>query len=126
CGFDEVRATGLVEHAARRADNESAAVLRLAVLHGERDVASLCADAGDEERHIANDLANLGELPWVRRADHEHAVATRVPLARRKLSDDVVEPLAADLQILNVPRAGIGRAAEDDDALVVVLQEGFE
>ena len=38
----------------------------------------------------------------------------------------MVEPPRSDLEILQIARAGIGGAAEDEDALVLVTQERLE
>src|SRR5262249_32301751 len=92
-----------------------------------RYIPALRANAGHQERHFPDDLANLRELARIRRADDEQAVAARVPLLRGKLCDDVIEAaVARDLQVLNIPRTRTRGAAENDDALVCVLQERLE
>ena len=102
-------------------------VARVPVLHGLRDIAALRADAGHEERHVADDLAHLRELARIRRADDEHAVAAGIPALRGQLGDRRDTACAPPTsQILHVPRAGIRRAAQDDDALVLMLQERLE
>src|SRR4029077_512676 len=79
------------------------------------------------ERRAAPDQgAYLGQLARVGGADHQQAVAARVPASRGELGHRLVQRAAADVEILQVARPGVGGAAQDDDAAVGVLQERLE
>ena len=51
------------------------------------DVAALRADAGHQQRHVADQRTHLSEFARIRRADHQRAIAVRVPVARDELRD---------------------------------------
>src|SRR5262249_18904290 len=109
------------------ADHESGAIGRLAVDHRGCDVATLRTHSRYEERHEPYDFANLGQLTRVRCPYHQETVASRVPLARRKLCDHLVQLApSTHLQILQVSGARVGRPAQNDHTLVLTLEEGLE
>ena len=98
----------------------------LAVAHHLGDIPALGADARHQERHVAGERAHLREFCRIGGADHQRAVAARVPALRGQLRDDLVQLAPADLQVLQVAGAGIGGAAQDDDAAVLVRQERLQ
>src|SRR3982750_1564921 len=92
----EIGAAAGVKNRARGADHETGPVFRRAVANDCLDIAALRTDAGHEERHLANDRAHVLELAGIRRTDDEKAVAVRVPVARGRLRDVLVELFSAD------------------------------
>ncbi len=124
----EVLPRGGVENAPRGADDEPGPGGSLSVTHHLGDIAALRADAGHQERHLTDDPPDLGQLLRIGGADHQQAVAARVPAGRRQLRHDVIEPPAAlaDHQILQVARARVRGPAEHHDAAILAPQEGLE
>ena len=92
------------------------AIGALPVRTARADVAALRTHAGHQKRHVPGDRAHLGQLVRIGRAHHEEAVAARIPAAGGQLRHHFVELAAADVQILQIAAAGIGGAAQHDDA----------
>ncbi len=125
-GFGVVRAFGGEDDATGRVDDHALATLGFASGDGLLDIATLGADARDEDWHVADDLADFTEFLGARSANDERAVSVLVPLGRHLAGDDLVERFAVHAQILELARAGVGRAAEDNDALVGSREERLE
>ena len=87
-------------------------------------IAALCADTGHQQRHLrTDDFAHAGEFVRARGADHQTAVVVRIPFAGGKLGDVLVQMLpVGQREVLQLPCAGVGRAAEHEHALVAVFQ----
>ncbi len=63
-------------------------------------ITALGAHARDQERDISGEGANLRQFPRIGGADHQRAIATAVPAARRQLRHDFVQFAAPGLKIL--------------------------
>src|SRR5690606_13496104 len=97
-----------VEDGAGGADHEAGAVGAPGVLHHGLDVAALGADARDQEGQVADDRAHLVQLLRPGRADDQHAVAVRVPLACDRLGHVLVQRQAVGGDdVLEVGGAGV-------------------
>ena len=90
------------------------------------EIGSLRADAGKQERHFGGDGAHLGKLARIGRPHHQKTVAVGIPAPHRKLRHHDKEFATADVKILQIAGAGIGRAAQDEHAALLVAQEGLE
>ena len=84
----------------------------------------MCADAGNEYRHVAYDSAHFGEFFRIGRADHEAAFTFGIPSLGHEPCDMLVErhvgAVGAHRERLQFVAAGVGRAAQDDRALAGV------
>ena len=78
------------------------------------DVATLLADAGDEDRQVAGDLAHRGELRRVGRPDDQSALAELGPAGGDHLGDTLVQRAAGDVEVLQLARAGVARPADGE------------
>src|SRR5688572_28634014 len=78
----KILAVRRVQDRPRRADHQPRAVGGLARGEQCRHVAALRTDAGHQKRHITDERTHLGQLLRPGRADHEHAIAVRVPFVR--------------------------------------------
>jgi len=103
-GVGEVVAIRRVQDRARRTHDQAGAIGGLRVAHHRLDVAALRADAGHEERNVADNRAHLAQLFRPGRADDQRAVAVAVPLAGDFFGDVLVERASVDLEILQVAR----------------------
>ncbi len=125
-GDGEMLVAAGVEDGTRRIDHQAGAAGGAAGRHGRFDVAALGADARHQQRHVADDRAHAGDLGREGGADDEADLAAAVPFAGSEAGDALVEPLlgagAADVEELQVGAAGVGGAAEQDDALVGIGQ----
>src|SRR5690606_21360049 len=112
-----------VEDGAGGADHEAGAVGAPGVLHHGLDVAALGADARDQEGQVADDRAHLVQLLGPGRADHQHAVAVRIPFARDRLGHVLVQRQAVGGDdVLEIGGAGVRGPAQHHHALVGALQ----
>ena len=87
----EVIGGARIQNATRRADDEARAIGGLAVAHRQSNITSLCPDSRHEERHDADDVTDFSQLLRIRRADDQQAIAPRIPVARRKLCNYLVQ-----------------------------------
>ena len=117
-----VAATG-VDHRARSVDDEARAL----AVATDRDrcfhVTALRADAGHQERHVADDFAHIGNHLRHGRADHEAHVVVAVPLVGRELRDTQVQGFSIDHLLLQIGPTFVRSAAEQDHALVGIFRE---
>src|SRR5471032_3704917 len=107
-----------VNDGARGADHHAHAASRLARAYRGGNVATLGADAGPQQWHVADDGAHLRQFFRESRAHHQSALAALVPLARHQARHALVQWFAIGLQELQVRAAWIGGAAQDDHATV--------
>ena len=81
------------------------------------EVAALGADAGHEDRQVADDAAHRAELLGVRRADDEAALAELAPSASATIvGHPLVQRRAADVEVLQLAAARVARAAQREHA----------
>src|SRR3546814_12751887 len=79
---------------------------------------ALRTDARDQQWHVADDRAHLAQLFRPGRADDQRAVDVAVPVAGDALGDALVQRAAANVQVLEIARAGVGGLAKETHALV--------
>jgi hypothetical protein len=116
-----------VEHGARGADDDRP-VRPPAGAHRGLGVAALRADARDQQRQRRRQFAHARDLGRVGGAHHQAQLAAAVPLAGGQPRDVLVQQPLAALQPLRlqVVAAGVGGAAQQDQALAVVAQVGLD
>ena len=94
CGLGVVFVGAGVDDGARGVDDDAAAVRGLSGLHGGGEVAALCPDAGDQQRHVADDGAYLRDFIREGGADDEGALTMGIPFVGDFVRDDLVQRLA--------------------------------
>jgi hypothetical protein len=77
----------------------------------------LGADAGHEQRHVAHNFTDAGDLGREGGADHQTDLAGGVPLVGCQSGDALVQSLIANIEELQVGATRVGGAAEQDDPL---------
>ena len=74
------------------------------------------ADAREQDRQIAGELADPGQLGRVRGADDEPGVTERLPAGGHHRGDPLVERRAVDVQLLQLGGARVARVAQGQHA----------
>ena len=99
----------------------------LPIVDNRSNVAALRADTGDQQWYVGSPTmrADLRELLRIGCANNQRAIAVRIPVARDELRNVLVQllPVIGEPKFLQVAGTGIGRMAENDDALVHAVQE---
>ncbi len=122
-GLFEVGAGRRVQDRSRRVDHHAEALAVAARGHGGGDVATLGADAGNQDRQVTHRGAHLCELVGIGGTHDEAAITDDVPLVGDASSDVEIDGFVARRQRLEVAAARVARPAQDEHPTVGVAQE---
>lgn len=115
------------DDAARSVDHHATTALIATREYGFLKIAALCSDAGNEDRHISNEIAYTVKFCREGRPHNEAAVFVLIPLRCYPTGDIRIEGIAViNDEVLKFVRPFIGRATQNDHAFIRAIQKRLQ